>query len=277
MKEPKYVDKLTEIMNWKRKEIADLLRPVRGIELERLAGMKRASSGFKQALQQSEGLAVIAEIKRRSPSAGSMATATLDASEQARKYCNGGADALSVLTDQKYFGGRLQDLWNVVEFVEVHQRTTPCLRKDFMFHPLQVVEAAEGGARAILIIVRALSDDEIQRLYDAARQAGLESLFEIHDEKDLERALKHDPEIVGVNNRDLARFVTDLTLSETLIPQIPDSIIAVSESGIYTAKDAIRVQKAGAQALLVGEALMRKKNPGPLIAQLKGHPELRLP
>ena len=270
MKEPVKMDKLTEIMNWKRKEIADSLRPVKSVELKKFAIMQRASSGFKQALQPSEGLAVIAEIKRRSPSAGAIATAALDASEQARKYCNGGADALSVLTDEKYFGGRLQDLWEVVEFLEVHQRPTPCLRKDFMFHPFQVLKAAEGGARAILIIVRALSDDEIKCLYDAAQKAGLESLFEIHDENDLERALKHDPEIIGVNNRDLVRFVTDLTISERLIPQVPDEIVVVSESGIHTAKDAIRMKAAGAQALLVGEALMRKKNPGQLIAQLKG-------
>ena len=165
-----------------------------------------------------------------------------------------------MLTDTDYFGGTLQDLWDVVEFLEVHKRTTPCLRKDFMVHPIQVVEAAEGGARCILIIVRALDDDEIKALRDAAGLAGLDALYEIHEERELEKALKFDPQIIGVNNRDLKRFKTDLAVSERLIPQIPDNIIKVSESGIFDIEDAERASACGADAILVGEALMRSED-----------------
>ena len=146
----------------------------------------------------------------------------------------------------------------------------PCLRKDFMIHPLQVLQAREAGASAVLIIVRALDDDEIRALHDAARTAGLDALFEIHDEPDLERALRHEPRIVGVNNRDLAVFRTDLGISERLIPLLPRGVIAVSESGLFTRGDAARASAAGAHAILVGEALMKAPAPARLIAEFRG-------
>ena len=264
------MDTLAQIMAAKRREIAERIRPVKDAELDKLAKMRQSSIGFRQALSQAKGLAIIAEMKRRSPSAGSIVSPQLDAVTQARHYSNGGADALSVLTDTTYFGGHMEDLWKTTEFLEIHRRPTPCLRKDFMLHPIQVVEAAEAGARAILIIVRALNHDEIRRLHDAARQARLDSLFEIHSERELEQALNHNPDLIGVNNRDLKRFVTDLSFSEKLIPQIPKDILAVSESGIQTAQDAKRVHNAGARAILVGETLMRSQHPGRLIAELKG-------
>jgi indole-3-glycerol phosphate synthase len=159
----------------------------------------------------------------------------------------------------------LKDLWDVVEFLECHKRKTPCLRKDFMVHPVQVAEAAEAGARCILIIVRALEDDEIKALRDAAGIAGLDALYEIHEDRELEKALKFDPKIVGVNNRDLKRFKTDLATSEFLIPQIPDHIIKVSESGIFDIEDAERASACGADAILVGEALMKSDDTEGLI------------
>ena len=259
-------------MAWKRQEIAGRIRPVKDAELDKLAKVKRSSLGFRQALMQGKGMSIIAEIKRRSPSAGKIASPKLNAVEQARRYSNGGADALSVLTDEQYFGGRLQDLWETTAFLEMHRRSTPCLRKDFMVHPIQVVEAAEAGARAILIIVRALSDDEISCLYNVASHAGLDSLFEVHTERELERALNHAPTIIGVNNRDLKRFITDLSFSEKLIPMIPKNILAVSESGIHSKQDVQRVREVGARAVLVGEALMRCKEPESLIAEMKGVP-----
>lgn len=258
------MDKLTEIMEWKRQEIADRLRPVRESELSHLGDIKHPGPRFSEVLQRDEGLAVIAEIKRRSPSAGEIATIP-DAPDQARKYVNANVDCMSILTDEKYFGGTLKDLWNVTDFLNDHQRHTPCLRKDFMVHPLQVVEAAEAGAKAILIIVRALDDESIKVLYDAANLAGLDSLFEIHGESELERALKHGPKIVGVNNRDLRRFVTDIGISENLIPQIPSDIIRISESGIFNELDAGRAFEAGADAVLVGEALMKADDPEELV------------
>ncbi|MEN8661683.1 MAG: indole-3-glycerol phosphate synthase TrpC [Lentimonas sp.] len=259
------MDKLAEIMAAKRQAIQNQIRPVRDSELERLSQMQTQGGSFLKALARKDRLSVISEIKRKSPSAGEIVAADLDAVEQARKYVNAEADCFSVLTDTDYFGGSLQDLWDVVEFLEVHERKTPCLRKDFMVHPVQVVEAAEAGARAILIIVRALDDDEIKALYEAASISGLDSLFEIHEERELEKALKFDPKIVGVNNRDLKRFKTDLAVSELLIPQIPDDIIKVSESGIFDVEDAERASACGADAILVGEALMRAEDPEALV------------
>ena len=259
-------DKLTEIMAHKRREIRDRLRPVRP---EELARFHRGGSGrLTRSLRESESLAVIAEVKRKSPSAGEI-DGDLDAVDQARRYVNGGADALSILTDGEYFGGSLRDLWEVAELLHDHGRQTPCLRKDFMVDPIQVLEAAEAGAAAILLIVRALSSDELKRLREAADRAGLDSLYEVHSEEELEIALTHDPEIVGINNRDLARFVTDLSISERLIPLIPDSIATISESGIFTGTDATRAREAGADAILVGEALVRAEDPEALIREFK--------
>ena len=259
------MDKLSEIMAAKRQALEGNTRPVREQELDRLGRMQRQGGSFLEALARKDRLSVIAEIKRKSPSAGEIAPESLDAVEQAREYVNAEADCLSILTDEDYFGGRLQDLWDVVDFLECHQRKTPCLRKDFMVHPLQVAEAAEAGARCILIIVRALEDDEIKALRDAAGIAGLDVLYEIHQERELERTLRFDPKIIGVNNRDLKRVQTDLAVSEALIPQIPGGIVKISESGIFEPEDAVRARECGADAILVGEALMKAENPEALM------------
>ena len=189
--------------------------------------------------------------------------------EQARDYLNADADALSILTDKKYFGGEIKDLWEVNDFLSNHQRSTPTLRKDFMVHPFQVLEALEAGARAILLIVRALSNDELKCLREAADASGLDCLYEIHEVEELEKALNHDPKIIGVNNRDLTRFVTNLEISEELIPQIPNHIIKVSESGIFAPEDAWQVRAVGADAVLCGEALMKAENVDSLIHEMK--------
>ncbi len=260
-------DKLTEIMAWKRREIAPLLRPVSETELALLSANRPPP--FASALRRSDGhLAIIAEIKRRSPSAGDI-KAGANALDQAQRYQTAGADALSVLTDDKFFGGSLTDLANVTAHFHRHALAIPCLRKDFMVHPIQIVQACEAGASAILIIVRALADDEITPLAAAAQTAGLDALFEIHDEADLDRAVRHGANLIGVNNRDLAIFKTDLALSERLIPKFPRDVTAVSESGIHTRADAARVRAAGAHAVLVGEALMRAPDPAGLAAQLR--------
>ena len=262
-------DKLTEIMAWKRREIADRLRPVTEAELAKADAALPRPSSFAAALRDPAGrLAVIAEIKRRSPSAGDI-RAGASAPAQARVYQQAGAAALSVLTDEKYFGGVLDDLRSVTAQFRAEPPARPCLRKDFMVHPLQVLEAREAGASAILIIVRALDDDEIRTLHGAAKAAGLDALFEIHNERELERAVAHRASIVGVNNRDLAVFRTDLGLSERLIPLFPRDVIAVSESGISTAADAARARACGAHAVLVGEALMRAPDPAALIAAFR--------
>ena len=261
------MDKLTEIMAWKRREIAPRVRAVPEAELARLDAALPRPPSFGAALRRGDGrLAVIAEIKRRSPSAGDIRPGA-SAPEQARRYRSAGADALSVLTDEKYFGGSLGDL--VAAVAEV-AGATPCLRKDFMVHPIQVVEAREAGAAAILIIVRGLVDEDIRILHGAARAAGLDVLFEIHSEAELERAARHGARLIGVNNRDLAIFKTDLGLSERLIPRLPPGTTAVGESGIVTGADAARLRAAGAHAVLVGEALMRAPDPAALVRQFRG-------
>lgn len=249
------MDRLAEIMADKAREIAPRLRPVKDAELARFGAMRREGPAFAEALRKPGRLAVISEIKRASPSAGAI-KAGADAVEQARLYTNAGCDAISVLTDEKYFGGTIEDLWNVVDFQTSHRRFIPCLRKDFMLDRIQVVEAAEAGARCILIIVRALDDTKIRELYEAATLAGLDALFEVHDAAELERALKFSPKILGVNNRNLSTFKIDLAFSEQYLPQVPAGIIKVAESGIKTPADAARMRAAGADALLVGQSLM---------------------
>jgi indole-3-glycerol phosphate synthase len=262
-------DKLTEIMAWKRQEIAPLIRVVSLPELAAFNAMAPKPPSFAAALRRDDGkLAVIAEIKRRSPSAGAIA-AGIAAPDQAVNYRAAGASALSILTDEKFFGGTLEDLSSVTTFFRENRPAIPCLRKDFMVHPIQVLQAREAGASAILIIVRALNDDEIAKLFEAAKFAGLDALFEIHNEAELERAVKHGAKIIGVNNRDLAIFKCDLGLSERLIPLFPKHVIAVSESGIFTGADAARVQAAGAHAILCGEALMKAPDTAALISEFR--------
>ena len=259
-------DKLTEIMASKRLEVAARARPVSEAELARLHASLPPPPPFGRALRRADrATAVIAEIKRRSPSAGDI-SARADAGEQARRYRDAGADALSVLTDWNYFGGTLDDLRAAAAV------RAPCLRKDFMVHPIQVREAREAGASAILIIVRSLADEEIRILRAAAGAAGLEALLEVHVEADLVRAVRHGAEIIGVNNRDLAEFRIDLGISERLIPKFPPHAVAVSESGIMTGADAARARAAGADAILVGEALMRAADPTALLAAFRSGP-----
>jgi indole-3-glycerol phosphate synthase len=214
------------------------------------------------------GLHLIAEIKRRSPSAGDI-KAGASALEQAARYEAAGADALSILTDEKFFGGTLDDLRGVTAHFASSPPARPCLRKDFMVHALQVLEAREAGASAILLIVRVLTDEEMKTLYAAATAAGLDALFEVHNEAEIDRAVAQGARIMGVNNRDLAIFKTDLGLSERLIPRLPRDVTAVSESGILTAADAARAHAAGAHAILVGEALMRATDPARLMAAFR--------
>ena len=264
-----FMDKLTEIMAHKREEIAPLVRPVPLEELGRLNAALPPPPSFASALRRPDGrLAVIAEIKRRSPSAGAIKEG-ISALVQAQRYQAAGADALSILTDQKFFGGQLADLREVTAHFATTPPCVPCIRKDFMVHPIQVRQAREAGASAILIIVRALGDADIATLFAAANAAGLDSLFEIHTEPELGRALRHGAKIIGVNNRDLAIFKTDIGLSERLIPLFPKNVIAVSESGFSTGADAARARACGAHALLVGESLMRTDNPAALIESFR--------
>lgn len=205
---------------------------------------------------------IIAEVKRASPSAGAIST-ELDAVAQARRYADAGAAAISVLTDGPGFGGSLDDLVAVRAAVSV-----PLLRKDFVVDAYQLAEARAAGADAALLIVAALGHDRLARLLDACAALALSPLVEVHDEPELEIALRAGARLVGVNNRNLHTFAVDLATSERLLPLLPDGVKGVAESGVRTAADARRLRAAGAANLLVGEALVRAEDPGALLREM---------
>ena len=209
------------------------------------------------------GLAVIAEMKQRTPSMGVL-SADYNPFELARAYERGGAAAISVLTHMAGFGGR-------PEHVEDARQATrlPILRKDFITDPYEVGEARAAGADAVLLIVAALEPDELRRLIAVAKRRGLAALVEVHDADEARVALDSGAEMIGVNHRDLRTFEVDLGLTERLRPLVPAEVVLVAESGIHSAADARRVREAGADAILVGEGLMRSPDPALLIAELR--------
>lgn len=207
-------------------------------------------------------MSVIAEVKRRSPSAGTIAT-EVDPVEQAKLYEGAGAAAISVLTDTQYFGGSLDDLRAVRAAV-----TVPVLCKDFVLTAYQVYEARAHGADLVLLIVAALDDATLAAFQALARGLGMTPLVEVHDQHQLARAIAADATHIGINNRDLTDFSVDLLTTEYLAPLVPDGTVIVSESGIRDRSDVRRVARAGARAVLVGEALMRAASPRDAIAEL---------
>jgi indole-3-glycerol phosphate synthase len=223
---------------------------------------RRACRDFRAALA-APGLAIIAELKRRSPSAGALASGA-DAAAVAARYHRAGARALSVLTESEHFGGTLADL-------EVARAAAPLpvLRKDFIVDAYQIVESRVAGADAILLIVAALGSRTAEFLERTAT-LGLQALVEVHDERELAIALAAGAEIIGINNRNLVDLSVDLSVTERLAPLVPDDLLVVAESGVETRADAERMLQAGAKALLVGSALMRAADPGPKLAELLG-------
>lgn len=215
-----------------------------------------------EALRQ-ERMAVIAEIKRKSPSAGDIATID-DPVALACRYRDGEAAALSILTDREGFGGSLQDLHAVACAVE----GLPLLRKDFIIDPVQIGESVRYGASAVLLIVAALGNRTSQMLEEVHR-CGLEALVEVHDENELHIALAAGAKIIGVNNRNLHSFEVDLKTATRLAPLIPDAVIKVAESGIRTAADVNMMRDAGFDAVLVGEVLVRAEDPAAAIARFR--------
>ena len=211
----------------------------------------------------SPGVSVIAEVKRRSPSRGELSGIT-DPAALARSYAEGGAAAISVLTEQRRFDGSLGDLRAVRAAVD-----TPLLRKDFVVTEYQLVEAREAGADLVLLIVAALPDDELQQLYDAARALGLTVLVEVHNEMETERALAVGTELVGVNARDLTTLDVDTDTFARLAAGIPDDVVKVAESGIRGPVDVARHVDEGADVVLVGEALVTGGDPATAVKQMR--------
>ncbi len=207
-------------------------------------------------------VAVIAEVKKASPSAGIIAT-DFNPLSQAREYARGGAHALSVLTDEKYFHGHLSYLKQIREQVDL-----PLLRKDFIIHELQIYESVIAGADAILLIVASLDEGTLLRLYHQAKSCQLDVLVEVHDMAEMDRALDLGADMIGINNRNLKTFQVDLATTERLAEEIPNDTVAISESGIKTGEDVRRVRACGINAVLVGETLMRAKNVPEKLAEL---------
>ena len=244
---------LDEIVSHKRAEVAGrrAARPMSVLESESRA--LPLAKDFEGALRPAAGARVtlIAEVKRASPSRGVL-NAALDPAAQGRAYAAAGAAALSVLTDEKYFHGTLDDLVAVRAAVSL-----PVLRKEFIVDEYQLWESRAAGADAVLLIVAAVGAGALRDLFQAAKGIGLGTLVEAHTAREVEEALAVDAQVVGINNRDLQTLETDVATSVALLSMIPAGCVAVSESGIFTREDVQRVVAAGAHAILVGEALVR--------------------
>ena len=222
---------------------------------------------FSEALVR-PGLSLIAEFKRRSPSAGAKWAAAASVGEQVGAYERGGAAALSVLTDERHFGGTLEDLSAARKACDL-----PILRKDFIVDPYQLYEAAISGADAILLIVRALDDAELRSLYAEARGLDLDCLVEVHDEHELERALEADAEVIGINNRNLDEGTVDVATTYELMPDVPAGKTVVAESGISQRAELEELERVGVDAVLIGGALMAAADPEAKTRELTGADE----
>ncbi|MBN1959265.1 MAG: indole-3-glycerol phosphate synthase TrpC [Desulfuromonadales bacterium] len=247
---------LAEILQTKRQEVAaaQVRQPLEKMR-SRVGDLEDQPRGFARALRtmrDSGGTALIAEVKKGSPSKG-VIREDFDPLDIAEIYQQGGATCLSVLTDEQYFYGHLRYLGLIREQVSL-----PLLRKDFIIDPYQVYEARVAGADAILLIAAALDDVMLTELAQLARELRLDTLLEIHDARELERALELPVDLIGINNRNLKTFETDLAVTQRLAARIPAEQVAVAESGIHSRQDIETLAGAGAGAFLVGESLMRE-------------------
>lgn len=221
---------------------------------------------FSEALTR-PGLSLIAEFKRRSPSAGEISV-TADVESQVAAYERGGAAAVSVLTDEPHFGGSLEDLRTARS-----ASSLPIIRKDFIVDPYQLYEAAVNGADAVLLIVRALDDEQLRRLYEEAQALDLDCLVEVHDAEELERALLAGAEVVGINNRDLDEMTVDIETTYELMPDVPAGKTVVAESGISGRDELEELDRVGVDAVLIGGSLMSAPDPEAKVRELTGMDE----
>jgi len=254
---------LDRIVAATRARVAESRRGADLRELERRAE-QHVPRGFRKTLASKgrDGIAVIAELKKASPSKG-LIRASFDPVELAQELEGAGAAALSVLTDEEFFQGSLENLRKASATVAI-----PCLRKDFIVDEFQLVEARANSADAVLLIVAALTHDELTRLARAARSRGLDVLCEVHDANELQRALDAGCDLIGVNTRDLRTFKVDLQTAFDLGAKLPASVVRVAESGIHSADDVTRLRAAGYHAFLVGESLMRAERPGEALREI---------
>jgi len=255
-------DRLAAILSNKRRE-AEAIEGKKS-ELRKQALLRNDFRGFRYNLFKPGIVTVIAECKAASPTAG-MIAGKYDPVAQAKSYERGGAGAISVLTDQEYFKGCLEDMKKVRSEVAL-----PVLRKDFILTEAQVYESVASGADAFLLIVAALTDEELKRLYELGRTLQSDVLVEVHDLAEMDRALEIDAEIIGINNRNLHTFEVDLKTTSELAPEIPSECLGISESGIRTREDVEFVKEQGIHCLLIGESLMRDGDPEKALKQLRG-------
>lgn len=259
---------LDRIVETKKVEVMELTKRFELDHYEQLIAALPPCKGFEKALQvdhRNRTLALIAEVKKASPSKG-LIREDFHPVELAKAYEAAGADCLSVLTDEQYFQGSNQFLTAIREAVSV-----PLLRKDFIIDYRQIYEARAIGADCILLIVAILTDEQLSEFYDLAKKLGMDVLVEVHDEAELNRVLKlNKATLIGVNNRNLRTFETNLETSEQLINMMPEHIIKISESGILSNKDYEYVQAIGAHGVLIGEHFMRQPHVGEAIEQLMG-------
>ena len=254
---------LEEILAAKRREVDTAKVRLPFDELTRRVKHHRAQRNLCQALQGSRTRpALIAELKRKSPSRG-MLRERFDPVSLAQQLQDAGASALSVLTDERFFGGTLDVLRDVQQFTEI-----PILRKDFILEPYQIYEAAYYQADAVLLIVQLLTDGQLQESLQLAGQLGLDALVEVHTEADLARALKVGVKLIGINHRDLRTFSMEPDTTARLVPKIPTGTLVVAESGIQTREDVLRLNALGVHAVLIGESLMTAADPAAKIREL---------
>jgi len=255
---------LDKIVAYKREFLAERMEETPFEEMAQLAEDAPEPLSFFEGLADGDDIAVISEVKKASPSKG-IIREDFDPVGIAEIYAANGASALSVLTDEKFFQGSVDYLAQISSVID-----RPVLRKDFTIDPYQIYEARAMGASAVLLIVSILSPEELASFLALSREVGLDALVEVHEESELVVALEAGVDIVGINNRNLKTFETSLDTTFQLIDRMPDEVLKVSESGIYTREDVVTVRDAGADAVLVGESLMREPDIGLKLQELTG-------
>lgn len=256
---------LREIVNQKRKDVEALKIKLPMTHFLRSKRLHRDVRDFKARISGSDGINLIAEIKKKSPSRKKGFLRRLDVAHLSRIYATSGAKAISVLTDARFFGGDISHINQVKRAIKL-----PVLRKDFIVDGYQIYESRYFGADAILLIARILSTQEIKSFMHLAGKIGMASVVEVHDEKDLEKALVAGAKIIGINNRDLDTFKVDIKNTFKLAPKMPNEILKISESGIRSNDDILRLRRLGINAVLIGSSFLEAKDIGSKVKEIIG-------